>query len=41
MFITIKKENINTYYEVIAKVTGGFIFRSWARERLELSTRAG
>lgn len=36
MFVSIKKENINNYYEVIAKVCI-LSLRSWAREPSVLS----
>ena len=39
MFISIKKENINVYYEVIAKVSLKRL-RNWERAPSELFTRA-
>ena len=38
LFVTIKKENINTYYEVVAKVSP-FAYRNSEKERSEPSTK--
>ena len=39
LFVTFKRENINQYYEVIAKVSID-LARNWARGPLESCTRA-